>query len=70
LPLKFDRETRELFVFLPGFTKKQVKLTQYGKEITVEAGEQRRNISLPPDLQKLSIKAGKFEEPYLIIAFE
>lgn len=70
LPLKFDRETRELFVFLPGFTKKQVKLTQYGKEITVEAGEQRRNIALPPDWQKLSIKAGKFEEPYLIIAFE
>ncbi|RUR75764.1 ArsA family ATPase [Chlorogloeopsis fritschii PCC 9212] len=70
LPLKIDLESRQLFVFLPGFTKKQVKLTQYGKELTVEAGEQRRNIFLPPDLQKLSIKAGKFEEPYLIVAFE
>jgi len=69
LPLKIDRESRQLFVFLPGFTKKQVKLTQHGKEITVEAGEQRRNIFLPPELQKLSIKAGKFEEPYLIITF-
>ncbi|MCP6760300.1 MAG: ArsA family ATPase [Fischerella sp. CENA71] len=68
--IKVDLESRQLFVFLPGFTKKQVKLTQYGKELTVEAGEQRRNIFLPPDLQKLSIKAGKFEEPYLIVAFE
>lgn len=69
LPLKFDRESLQLFVFLPGFTKKQVKLTQHGKEITVEAGEQRRNIFLPPDLQNLSIQAGKFEEPYLIVSF-
>ncbi|MFB2767814.1 ArsA family ATPase [Pelatocladus sp. BLCC-F211] len=70
LPLKIDLESRQLFVFLPGFTKKQVKLTQHGKELTVEAGEQRRNIFLPPDLQKLSIQSGKFEEPYLIVAFE
>ncbi|RAM48854.1 MAG: ArsA family ATPase [Hapalosiphonaceae cyanobacterium JJU2] len=69
-PLKIDLESRQLFVFLPGFTKKQVKLTQHGQELTVEAGEQRRNIFLPPDLQKLSIQSGKFEEPYLIIAFE
>ncbi|MBW4430747.1 MAG: ArsA family ATPase [Pelatocladus maniniholoensis HA4357-MV3] len=69
-PLKIDLESRQLFVFLPGFTKKQVKLTQHGKELTVEAGEQRRNIFLPPDLQKLSLKSGKFEEPYLIVSFE
>ncbi len=68
--LKIDRETQQMFVFLPGFTKQQVKLTQYGKELTVEAGEQRRNIFLPSDLQNLSIKSGKFEEPYLIVSFE
>ncbi|PMB47488.1 anion-transporting ATPase [Fischerella thermalis CCMEE 5330] len=70
LPLKIDLESRQLFVFLPGFTKKQVKLTQHGNELTVEAGEQRRNIFLPPDLQKLAIQSGKFEEPYLIVTFE
>ncbi|PMB47355.1 anion-transporting ATPase [Fischerella thermalis CCMEE 5205] len=70
LPLKIDLESRQLLVFLPGFTKKQVKLTQHGNELTVEAGEQRRNILLPPDLQKSTVQSGKFEEPYLIVAFE
>jgi arsenite-transporting ATPase len=68
-PLTFDLEQRQVQVFLPGFTKKQVKLTQYGSELTVEAGDQRRNIFLPPEFQGLPIQSGKFEAPYLIVSF-
>lgn len=67
-PLTVDLAQQQLFVFLPGFNKKQVKLTQYGSEIIIDAGDQRRKISLPPELQGHFIKAGKFEEPYLIIS--
>lgn len=68
-PLKIDLEQRQLVVFLPGFNKKQVKLTQYGSQVTIEAGDQRRNISLPPELRRELIKAGHFEQPYLTISF-
>jgi anion-transporting ArsA/GET3 family ATPase len=69
-PFKIDLATRQVIVFLPGFTKKQVKLTQYGPELTIEAGDQRQNILLPPELQSQSVKSGKFEEPYLLVSFE
>jgi len=69
-PFEVDLVARQVKVFLPGFTKKQVKLTQYGTELTVEAGDQRRNLLLPPQLQGQSILSGKFEEPYLIVSFE
>jgi anion-transporting ArsA/GET3 family ATPase len=69
-PFEVDLAARLVKVFLPGFTKKQVKLTQYGVELTVEAGDQRRNLLLPSELQGQSIKSGKFEEPYLIVSFE
>jgi arsenite-transporting ATPase len=68
-PLKIDLAAKQMIVFLPGFTKKQVKLTQHGPELTVEAGDQRRNLFLPPELQGQPISSGKFEEPYLIISF-
>jgi anion-transporting ArsA/GET3 family ATPase len=68
--LQIDLADHQVIVFLPGFTKKQVKLTQHGSEITVEAGDQRRNIFLPPELQGQFVQSGKFEEPYLIIKFE
>jgi anion-transporting ArsA/GET3 family ATPase len=69
-PLTINLEQQQIVVFLPGFTKKQVKLTQHGSALTVEAGDQRRNIFLPPAFQQLSLKSGKFEEPNLVIAFE
>jgi anion-transporting ArsA/GET3 family ATPase len=68
-PLTIDLAARQVRVFLPGFTKKQVKLTQFGNELTVEAGDQRRNIFLPPELRDLPLQSGKFEAPYLIISF-
>lgn len=68
-PLKIDLVQRQVRAFLPGFNKKQVKLSQSGAEIVIEAGDQRRQIFLPPELKGKTIQSGKFEEPYLIISF-
>lgn len=68
-PVEIDLEQSQVRVFLPGLNKKQVKLTQFRSDLTVEAGDQRRNIRLPPKLREQPIQSGKFEAPYLIIDF-
>lgn len=67
-PIEFDTLERKVKVFLPSFDKKQVKLTQYGTEITIEAGDQRRNIQLPPPLKGRSVQGAKFQGSYLVIS--
>ncbi|MDJ0575658.1 MAG: ArsA family ATPase [Xenococcaceae cyanobacterium MO_234.B1] len=64
-PTTIDLAEKKIKVFLPGFTKNQVKLTQYGADITVEAGGQRRNITLPPQWSGRSVTGAKFNNSYL-----
>jgi anion-transporting ArsA/GET3 family ATPase len=64
-PTTFDMASQKIRVYLPGFDKKQVKLTQNGSEITIEAGDQRRNIDLPPAWAGRSVTGAKFTNNYL-----
>jgi anion-transporting ArsA/GET3 family ATPase len=68
-PIDIDIAKREVRLYLPGFDKTQVKLTQSGPEVTIEAGDQRRNILLPPQLKGSSVTGAKFQSGYLIISF-
>lgn len=68
-PMSVDIASSTVKLFLPGFKKTQVKLTQYGPEVTVEAGDQRHNLSLPPALNGRSVTGAKFQDGYLIISF-
>lgn len=67
-PLEIDVAARQVRLFLPGIDKKQVKLTQSGGEITVEANDQRRNVFLPPGLSGRTVSGAKFQQGYLIIS--
>lgn len=68
-PIAVNVTEGKVALFLPGFDKTQVKLTQYGPEVTVEAGDQRHNLTLPPELKGKQVTGAKFQDGYLIISF-
>lgn len=68
-PITIDIQKRQVSLFLPSFDKKQIGLTQYGPEVTIEAGDQRRNIFLPPALSGKPVTGAKFQNDYLTISF-
>jgi len=68
-PIAVNVAERKVSLFLPGFDKKQVKLTQSGPEITIEAGDQRRNVFLPNELRGKPVTGAKFQDGFLIISF-
>jgi anion-transporting ArsA/GET3 family ATPase len=68
-PVAVNVAERKVSLFLPGFDRKQVKLTQYGPELTIEAGDQRRNVLLPPELRGQPVTGAKFQDGFLIISF-
>ncbi len=68
-PIEIDVAQKQVRLFLPGFSKSQVKLIQSGPEITIEAGGQRRNILLPAALSGRSVTGAKFQGGFLIISF-
>lgn len=64
-----DEAAKQVRLFLPGFTKADVDLTQYGPEVTVTAGDQRRNLFLPASLKNRPVQGAKFQENYLVLSF-
>ncbi|MEN9251527.1 MAG: ArsA family ATPase [Thermostichales cyanobacterium BF4_bins_65] len=68
-PVAVDVAGRTVRLFIPGFDKKQIELSQSGPELTITAGDQRRNLAIPPALAGRQVSGAKFQEPYLVISF-
>ncbi|MEM0979214.1 MAG: ArsA family ATPase [Cyanobacteria bacterium P01_H01_bin.58] len=68
-PVEIDETTRQVHLFMPGFAKTDIGLTQHGPEVTVTAGDQRRNLLLPNSLRHQAVKGAKFQDNYLILSF-
>ncbi|KAI4313980.1 hypothetical protein L6164_026923 [Bauhinia variegata] len=66
--VKFDTKRKSVTLFMPGFDKSEIKLYQYrgGSELLVEAGDQRRVIPLPADIQG-KVGGAKFTDRTLVI---
>lgn len=68
-PVDVDEAARTVKLFIPGFSKQQIELSQSGPELTITAGDQRRNLSLPASLSGRQVSGAKFQEPFLVISF-
>ena len=67
-PMTVDVAQRQVKLFLAKLDKRQVQLTQSGPELTIAAGDQRRNLFLPPELKGSKVTGAKFQDGYLIIS--
>ncbi|WZZ45589.1 hypothetical protein YC2023_041848 [Brassica napus] len=67
-PVTFDTAKKSVTLFMPGFEKSEIKLYQYrgGSELLIEAGDQRRVIRLPSQIQG-RVGGAKFLDRSLII---
>ncbi|OAE20730.1 hypothetical protein AXG93_154s2050 [Marchantia polymorpha subsp. ruderalis] len=67
----FDKSARTVTLFLPGFAKSEIKLSQWrgGTELLVEVGDQRRSILLPPDLRG-KVAGAKFLNKSLVVSIK
>ncbi|KAJ0247548.1 Uncharacterized protein HA466_0159930 [Hirschfeldia incana] len=67
-PVTFDTAKKSVTLFMPGFDKSEIKLYQYrgGSELLIEAGDQRRVIPLPSQIQG-KVGGAKFVDRSLII---
>ncbi|KAJ4879767.1 hypothetical protein Rs2_36821 [Raphanus sativus] len=67
-PVTFDTANKSVTLFMPGFEKSEIKLYQYrgGSELLIEAGDQRRVIPLPSQIQG-KVGGAKFVDRSLII---
>ncbi|MEM8715057.1 MAG: ArsA family ATPase [Cyanobacteria bacterium P01_G01_bin.4] len=68
-PVDIDVDKRMVRLFIPGFSKSQIELSQSGPELTITAGDQRRNLFLPQGLAGRQVTGAKFQEPYLTVSF-
>ena len=68
-PVIVDEAAKQVRLFLPGFTKADITLTQYGPEVTIAAGDQRRNLFLPASLRNRAVQGAKFQEDALVLSF-
>ncbi|KAI7729539.1 hypothetical protein M8C21_012708 [Ambrosia artemisiifolia] len=66
--VKFDPVNKSVTLFMPGFDKSEIKLYQYrgGSELLIEAGDQRRVVFLPSQIQG-KVGGAKFIDRKLII---
>ncbi|KAJ3692430.1 hypothetical protein LUZ60_012780 [Juncus effusus] len=66
--VSFDVKERLVTLFMPGFDKSEIKLFQYrgGAELLVEAGDQRRVVKLPLNMQG-KVAGAKFIDRNLIV---
>ncbi len=67
--LMVDPQKLTVRVFLPGFDKKEIELSQDGPELTLRIGDQRRNLVLPNAFRGLRVKGAKFMDGALAITF-
>lgn len=67
-PVTFDPTNKIVTLLMPGFDKSEIKLYQFrgGSELLVEAGDQRRVIRLPSQLQG-KVGGAKFADRSLVI---